>query len=223
MLLRPKADVPPVVLQIETEGEHLLVDSKNEKKFGLSLAVVVDRAAKHRDRGGLLAGKSFWWTPKVMGDLDQIKKLVESAGGTVSRASLFTLAFLVSGRGADMQSSELIMAGEQITKGFPKASLITESRDSRFLISDVADIDKWRPVRICPRLPSLAPKLLQLTSFFFSALFVRITARGQGRQGVRPRADPLRASPPEGQSLHRPTPHRFPVLILTVCPVHCLL
>lgn len=156
-----------MVLQIETEGEHLLVDSKNEKKFGLSLAVVVDRAAKHRDRGGLLAGKSFWWTPKVMGDLDQIKKLVESAGGTVSRASLFTLAFLVSGRGADMQSSELIMAGEQITKGFPKASLITESRDSRFLISDVADIDKWRPVRICPRLPSLAPKLLQLTSFFF--------------------------------------------------------
>jgi mediator of DNA damage checkpoint protein 1 len=63
------------------EGEYLLEDTVNEKKFNFKLADALQRAKKIGGR--LFAGHTFYVTPKVPVDLKLLRNVVTSGGGQV--------------------------------------------------------------------------------------------------------------------------------------------
>ncbi|KAL7415315.1 hypothetical protein BDY24DRAFT_272921 [Mrakia frigida] len=71
---------------LDAEPPYLLSDPANEKKLKMTLPVVLQRAAVHRPKGGLLAGKTFWVTRSVETSFDVMKRLIESAGGEIVKA-----------------------------------------------------------------------------------------------------------------------------------------
>ncbi|KAG7527331.1 hypothetical protein FFLO_07042 [Filobasidium floriforme] len=65
------------------EADHLLNDTKNEKKHGFKLAEALERAAEAKERGGLMIGHRLIVTAGLKPTLPLIKDLVTTAGGTV--------------------------------------------------------------------------------------------------------------------------------------------
>lgn len=101
-------------LSSDAEPPYLLSDPANERKLKMTLALVLQRAAVHKPKGGLLAGKTFWVTRSVETSFDVMKRLIESAGGEVSFRVVSFFSFRrVESSWLTLTSSLLLLASEQ--------------------------------------------------------------------------------------------------------------